>query len=67
MTKENSEKPVTRADYPDDGECDCDDDDCEGCFWPCETCSSNKCGHECRTNRNWKRYEVWIRQGRSNN
>ncbi|KAF0760578.1 ARL14 effector protein-like, partial [Aphis craccivora] len=48
---------------PDAGICDCNDDKCAGCFWPCETCSSTKCGHQCRINRGWK-YEVWERQGR---
>ncbi|XP_001945364.1 ARL14 effector protein-like [Acyrthosiphon pisum] len=58
------EKELT-MENPDDGDCDCDDDDCVGCFWPCETCTSNKCGHQCRINRGWKKYEVWERQGRS--
>ncbi|XP_008181883.1 ARL14 effector protein-like [Acyrthosiphon pisum] len=47
-----------------DGSCDCNDEECIGCFWPCESCQSNKCGHLCRINRGWK-YEVWERQGRS--
>lgn len=49
----------------DDGPCDCNDEECVGCFWPCDKCSSEKCGHKCRVNRQWK-YEKWERQGRSN-
>lgn len=33
---------------PNDGICDCNDEECVGCFFPCEACSSNKCGHQCR-------------------
>ncbi|CAK1540109.1 unnamed protein product [Leptosia nina] len=33
--------------------CDCLDVKCPGCHFPCLKCSSNKCGPECRVNRNW--------------
>lgn len=28
--------------------CDCLDESCCGCFFPCPKCRSTKCGHECR-------------------
>lgn len=28
--------------------CDCLDETCPGCHFPCSKCNSNKCGHECR-------------------
>ncbi|NXX10227.1 A14EL protein, partial [Podargus strigoides] len=33
--------------------CDCLDENCLGCFYPCHKCNSNKCGPECRCNREW--------------
>jgi len=38
--------------------CDCNEELCPGCFYPCEYCKSNKCGHVCRVNREW-RYSVF--------
>lgn len=31
--------------------CDCMCTKCDGCFYPCKKCGSNKCGNDCRCNR----------------
>ncbi|XP_052557276.1 ARL14 effector protein-like [Tympanuchus pallidicinctus] len=54
-------KPKTLSKYDSHGRllgsnadlCDCLDENCLGCFYPCPKCNSNKCGPECRCNRKW--------------
>lgn len=31
--------------------CDCLNENCSGCWYPCETCGSNKCSTFCRTTK----------------
>lgn len=43
--------------------CDCLDDSCVGCHWPCDMCRSSKCGNTCRVVRKWA-YETIEHDGK---
>jgi len=45
--------------------CDCLEDLCPGCHFPCLKCRSNKCGAECRQSRKWQ-YESLEVEGQEN-
>lgn len=38
--------------------CDCSDKQCSGCFFPCDSCKSLKCGSICRVNRRFTFDEI---------
>ncbi len=40
--------------------CDCLDNHCPGCHFPCLRCKSPKCGADCRCNRKWVYQEVEV-------
>jgi len=59
--------PTKRRNYHDkygvrllDGKdvCDCQQLNCPGCHFPCGSCSSEKCGVECRCGRRWTYEEL---------
>ncbi|XP_068144475.1 ARL14 effector protein-like [Drosophila tropicalis] len=43
--------------------CDCMNDDCDGCWSPCLSCGSTKCGPQCRVNRKFF-YECIVYDGK---
>ncbi|NXP15711.1 A14EL protein, partial [Thinocorus orbignyianus] len=61
MIQDGPHKPKTTKKYNKHGRllcnnidlCDCLERSCQGCFYPCPKCNSNKCGPECRCNREW--------------
>jgi len=40
--------------------CDCLDEECPGCHFPCLKCGSQKCGGDCRCNRRWFYQELEV-------
>jgi len=48
MAETCSRQTSKTTDNVDDSPCDCLVKSCPGCFFPCENCQSNKCGHCCR-------------------
>ncbi|XP_077970455.1 ARL14 effector protein-like [Styela clava] len=45
--------------------CDCLMVTCPGCFYPCDTCRSSKCGIDCRTFRRWQYESVEVEGGKT--
>lgn len=45
--------------------CDCLMEACPGCFYPCDTCRSAKCGRECRTLRQWHYENIEVEGGKT--
>ncbi|XP_062919193.1 ARL14 effector protein-like isoform X3 [Mobula hypostoma] len=43
--------------------CDCLDEHCLGCFYPCPNCGSQKCGIECRCDRKWLYEQIEVEGG----
>nr|XP_002125376.1 ARL14 effector protein-like isoform X1 [Ciona intestinalis] len=45
--------------------CDCLNEQCPGCFYPCDSCGGTKCGKECRCSRKWYYDSVEVEGGQS--
>lgn len=60
FTPSNSKRNATKSIYDGAGRirmsgldaCDCLNNNCVGCHFPCLKCNNPKCGNECRRNRN---------------